>query len=228
MTPYRSGDLLRVLGRATSINVRKVLWTGVELGLDLRREDVDLADPAFRALNPNAMMPVLVEQSATGEGVADAARGDGGGDFSLWESNAICRYLAERFDGERLWPGETRLRARVSMWMDWQAGELNNSWRYAFSSLVRHSPQHQDDAQLAAGIANWNRHMGMLEGQLQQSGGPYVLGERFTLADVVLGLSAHRWQSTPMARPLLPAVEAWLRSLEERPGFLAHGRQAGP
>ena len=55
---------LRVLGRAASINVRKVLWTGVELGLDLVREDVDVKAEAFRVLNPNAMMPVLIDAQA--------------------------------------------------------------------------------------------------------------------------------------------------------------------
>jgi glutathione S-transferase len=59
---------LRILGKASSINVRKVLWTCHELGLAIEREDwgsgFQTTDtPAFRALNPNAMVPVLVEPS---------------------------------------------------------------------------------------------------------------------------------------------------------------------
>jgi glutathione S-transferase len=56
--------MLQVLGRASSINVRKVLWTCAELGLE--RELVEwgtpalpLDSPAFRALNPGALVPVL-------------------------------------------------------------------------------------------------------------------------------------------------------------------------
>ncbi|ANH69444.1 glutathione S-transferase N-terminal domain-containing protein [Mitsuaria sp. 7] len=205
---------LRVLGRPASINVRKVLWTGVELGLDLTREDVDVKAEAFRMLNPNAMMPVLIDE--------------GGQPFSMWESNSICRYLAQREARVDLLPVEPRRRALVEMWMDWQGGELNNSWRYAFMATVRQSAQHQDAALIEAGVANWNRHMTMLDGQLARSGGPFVLGDTCTLADVVLGLSAHRWRAAPIAHADLPAVEAWYQRLLTRPGFMAHGPAAGP
>lgn len=202
---------VRVLGRASSINVRKVLWTCAELGLDFQREDVDVSSEAFRALNPNAMMPVLLD-----------------GDFVLWESNSICRYLAGRERREDLLPFAAQARARVEQWMDWQAGELNNSWRYAFMGLVRGSAAHQNASLQQASIANWNRHMAMLDEQLQRSGGAFVLGASLSLADVVLGLSTHRWMSTPMDKPALPAVRAYYERFCERPAFAAYGRDAGP
>lgn len=202
---------VRVLGRASSINVRKVLWTCAELGLDFQREDVDVSSEAFRALNPNAMMPVLLD-----------------GDFVLWESNSICRYLAGRERREDLLPAAAQPRARVEQWMDWQAGELNNSWRYAFMGLVRGSAAHQDAGLRETSIANWNRHMAMLDEQLQCSGGAFVLGSSLSLADVVLGLSTHRWMATPMDKPALPAVRAYYERLCERPAFAAYGRDAGP
>lgn len=212
---------LRVLGRATSINVRKVLWTSVELGLEVIREDVDVTTDTFRVLNPNGMMPVLIDATAT-------ADHDAGTPFSMWESNSICRYLAHREGRIDLLPDEPRRRALVEMWMDWQGGELNNSWRYAFMATVRKSSLHQDPAQIDAGVGNWNRHMAMLDAQLVRSGGPFVLGATFTLADVVLGLSAHRWRAAPIAHAALPAVEDWLGRLLERPGFATHGPAAGP
>jgi glutathione S-transferase len=203
-------QVLRVLGKAPSINVRKVLWTCAELGVAFDREDVDLASNAFREQNPNAMVPVLID-----------------GDFVLWESNSICRYLAARYGRDDLLPRQAQARARVEQWMDWQAGELNNSWRYAFMGLVRQSPAHQEPARLQAGVADWNRHLAMLERQLQRSG-TYVLGAEFTLADVVLGLSVHRWVAAPMDKPALPAVQAYYECLSERPGFRRFGREAGP
>lgn len=211
---------LRVLGRAASINVRKVLWTGVELGLDLAREDVDVTADGFRALNPNAMMPVLIDEAG--------GTGQAGASFSMWESNSICRYLARREGRDDLLPDEPRRRALVEMWMDWQGGELNNSWRYAFMATVRKSALHRDPAQIEAGIANWNRHMAMLDAQLERSGGPFVLGDAFTLADIVLGLSAHRWRAAPIAHAPLPSVEAWYQRLLARRGFAMHGPAAGP
>jgi len=206
---------MKILGKAASINVRKVLWTCAELGLDYQREDwgagfADPQTPEFLKLNPNGMVPVLLD-----------------GDFVLWESNSICRYLAARQARSDLLPAAPRQRALVEQWMDWQAGELNNSWRYAFMSLVRQSPAHQDAAALAAGVAGWNRHMAMLDAQLA-AGGPYVLGADFTLADVVLGLSVHRWAAAPLAHAELPAVRAYYERLSARPGFMAHGRNGQP
>ena len=103
--------------------------------------------------------------------------------------------------------------------MDWQAGELNNAWRYAFMALVRNSPLHQDQAQVQSSMANWHRHMRMLEQQLATTGA-FVAGDSFTLADIVLALSANRWLLTPMARPDCPAITAWLARIGEGcPGF---------
>ncbi len=162
---------MKLLGKSPSINVRKVLWTCAELGLLVEREEQpDLASADYRALNPNALVPVLVD-----------------GDFVLWESNTICRYLVNREQRVDLLPAEPQARARVEQWMDWQSGELNNAWRYAFLSLVRSSPAHQDPALLSASIAGWHKHIGILAQRLEATGA-YVCGERFTLADVLLGL----------------------------------------
>ena len=207
--------MLQVLGRKSSINVRKVLWTCAELGLEPEVVEwgagtLSLQSPQFLALNPNALVPVLRD-----------------GDMVLWESNTICRYLAARQGRHDLLPAEPAARAGVEQWMDWQAGELNNAWRYAFMALVRCSPAHGDSAAVETSVAQWNRHMALLDAQLQRTGA-YVTGARFTLADVVLGLATHRWYSTPMERPALPGVERYYAALSERPAFLQHGRNGLP
>ncbi len=102
--------------------------------------------------------------------------------------------------------------------MDWQATELNSAWRYAFHGLVRKNPQCQDAAQIEASVQQWNRTMGLLDAQLQRTGA-YAAGAHFTLADVVLGVSTHRWLATPIERPALPHVAAYCARLRERPGF---------
>jgi glutathione S-transferase len=205
--------MLKIIGKSSSINVRKVLWTCAEIGLPFEREDWAggaMQAPAFLALNPNAMVPVLVD--------------DG---FVLWESNTICRYLCTRYGQSGLLPGAARERARVEQWMDWQATELNNAWRYAFMALVRRSPAHGDAAQVEASIASWNRHMGILEAQLQATG-RFVAGDTFTLADIVLGLSLNRWLMTPMPRPAYPALAAWHERLGQRAAFLEHAGNGIP
>lgn len=207
--------MLKILGKAASLNVRKVLWTCSELDIPFKREDwgAGFQSPqqeAFLALNPNATVPVIVD-----------------GDFVLWESNAICRYLCANSAEQHLLPPTPRARALVEQWMDWQATELNNAWRYAFMGLVRNSPAHRDPDQIAASIASWHRHIGILERQLITTGA-YVTGAQFSLADVVIGLSVNRWLLTPMERPDYPAVLAYMERLNERSGFRTFGANGEP
>lgn len=182
--------MLEILGKASSINVRKVLWTCAELDLPYRREDWgsgfrDTHAAEFLALNPNAMVPVLRD-----------------GELVLWESNSIIRYLANRYAGERLYPQQAAPRARVDQWLDWQASDLNRSWSYAFMSLVRQSPAHRDAAQVEASLRGWTGFMEILEGQLLRTGA-YVAGETFSLADIAIGLSVNRWYETPFELSLI-------------------------
>ncbi|MDB5745290.1 MAG: glutathione S-transferase [Massilia sp.] len=209
--------MLRIIGKATSINVRKVLWTCVELGLPFEREEWE---ERHAVLNPNRMVPVLVDGAQVGGPQV-------GENFVLWESNAICRYLCNRHGAQALLPLDAARRAQVEQWMDWQATELNNAWRYAFMALVRESPAHGEPALVAASVDGWNRHMGLLDAQLGTTGA-WVAGNDFTLADVVLGLSANRWLMTPMARPDYPHLASWLERLGKREGFRLHGRNGIP
>lgn len=192
--------MLRLLGATRSINVRKVLWTLAEVGEAFQHEDGwgtparPLSTPDFKALNPNALVPVIED-----DGVV------------LWESNTICRYLAAKHNRIDLLPTSPTARAKVEMWMDWQATDLNTSWRYAFMALVRQHPDYRDAGEIAASAARWNDMMTRLDAHLARAE-----GTQFTLADIVLGLSAHRWEMTPIAHVILPHVKAWLANLRSR------------
>ena len=207
--------MLEILGRPNSLNVRKVLWLCAELNLPYTHAPwghgaLELQSAEFLALNPNGLVPVMRD-----------------GDFVLWESNTICRYLAQRAGRTDLLPGDARGRAEVERWMDWQATELNNAWRYAFMGLMRQHPAYRDAAAIATSVQAWNQHMGIVEAQLQRTEA-YAVGRHFTLADIVLGLAAHRWLMTPMARPELPAVVAYVERLMGREGYRLHGRNGAP
>lgn len=207
--------MLRILGKASSINVRKVLWTCAELDIPFEREDwgsgfKSTHTPEFFALNPCAMVPVIKD-----------------GDFTLWESNSIIRYLVTRYGGAHIYPAEAQARARLDQWIDWQASELNRSWSYAFLSLVRKSPDHQDSSALLAGCEAWSRNMTILDRQLEKTGA-YVGGEQFSLADIPIGLSVNRWFETPFEHPHLPAVSAYYERLNQRHGYRLYGRNGTP
>ncbi|HEX5343684.1 MAG TPA: glutathione S-transferase [Duganella sp.] len=207
--------MLKILGKSSSINVRKVLWTCAEIGLPYELEQygsgfAPTSTAEFLRLNPNGTVPVIIDDGQ-----------------ALWESNTICRYLAGKHGRTDLLPAEPMARAQVEKWMGWQATELNNAWRYAFMALVRRSPAHADPGAIAASAAEWNRLMTLLDAQLSSTAA-YVCGGEFTLADVVLGLSLNRWLATPIERPALPALQAWSDRLATRPGYRLHGANGVP
>ncbi|KJZ35177.1 glutathione S-transferase [Pseudomonas sp. B21-040] len=202
--------VLKILGKASSINVRKVLWTCEELGIAYEREDwgsgfASTHSPEFLRFNPNAQVPVIID-----------------GTVVLWESNTICRYLTGKHHNTHLLPHEPLARARVEQWMDWQATDLNSSWSYAFSALVRKDPEYQDPHRIAVGLRGWNQKMDILAHQLSATGA-FVTGSEFTLADIVVGLSVNRWLMTPMERPDFPVIDEYFQRLAQRQGFLKHG-----
>jgi len=206
---------MRLLGRLSSINVRKVAWTLDEIELPYTREDWGMgfkptSNPEFLALNPNGLIPVIEDENGV-----------------LWGSNPICRYLAAKAGRDDLLPTEPFRRAVVDQWMDWQATELNGSWSYAFLALVRENPAYQDPAQIEKSLVAWDRMMGLLDDHLAETG-PYVCGEAFTLADIVIGLSVHRWRMTPHAMPDLGSVLDYYERLCDRSGFLEHGPNGFP
>jgi glutathione S-transferase len=193
--------MLKVLGRVTSINVRKVLWALDELGLAYEREDwgLPLRDPKvpeFLALNPNGQVPVLIENG-----------------FVLWESNAILIYLAER-EGALL-PEQLELRALALQWLGWQAAELNPPWGYAVNALIRKTQGYDDPAKVADSMARWTTKMDILEAALGGSNTGYI-GAGFSIADIALGLSVHRWMAIPMDKKAFPVIEDYYERLLSR------------
>lgn len=200
--------MLKVLGRVTSINARKVLWTLDEMGVPYEREDWgkpirDPNVPEFLALNPNAQVPVIVD--------------DG---FVLWESHAVMRYLAAQKMSD-LWPFEPQERALVDQWMSWQSTELGPAWSYVGRARLRNEPPNPDPVRIEESIRAWTKQMRILEGQLQASGG-FVANGRFSLADIAIGVSTHRWMSIAFDKPELPAVEAHYAQMRSRPAAVAY------
>jgi glutathione S-transferase len=207
--------MLKIYGRANSINVRKVLWAVDEIGIPFAREDWGrgfrpLDDPEFQALTPLGQIPVIDD--------------DG---FLLSESNAILRYLAAKHGRTDLLPAALKPRAEVERWMDWQAAELNAAWRGIFFALVVKQPLPGGEEVVEASKRDWTAKMARIEAQVERTAA-HICGAAFTLADVCIGLVVHRWFATPMEKPDLPAIAAYYERLSQRPAFLAHGRNGLP
>ena len=85
------------------------------------------------------------------------------------------------------------------------------------------NPNHE----IAAAMQQWNRQMSLLASTLAE-GGPFLLGEAFTLADIPVGLVVNRWVMIEFDKPRLPAIDAYYDALARRPPYRAHGRNGEP
>lgn len=197
----------KLWGRASSVNVQKALWALDELELPYEHIEAGgehgvVGDTAYRAMNPNGLVPTLEED-----------------DFVLWESNAILRYLAHAHGGPLALPEAPRARALVDQWLDWQATAFTPAMRDAFLQLVRVAPENRDPRVIEASRASSERCAALLDGHLANT--LCVAGESFSIADIAVGLAAHRWFQLPLEREERPNIRRWLGMLAQRPASSA-------
>jgi glutathione S-transferase len=199
--------MLRIWGRANSVNVQKVLWCCAELGLDYERIDAGMQfgrvdDADYRAMNPNGRVPTLEDAG-----------------FRLWESNSIMRYLVMKHaGGEALYPQAPQQRAGVDRWLDWTLSTLQPVERPIFWGYVRTPEAERDLHALQAAVPAATVLWRMIDRHLEAAG--HLEAGRFTLADIALGAYARRWFGIPaIPRPEMPALERWYAGLQARDGF---------
>jgi glutathione S-transferase len=190
----------KLWGRLNSVNVQKAAWALDEAGLPFEPIPAGGAhgvvqDPAYRAMNPNGLVPTLEE--------------DG---FVLWESNAILRYVAAISPALAL-PEDRRQRALIDQWLDWQATSFTPAMRDAFWQLFRSAAP--DRALVDASLAKSEAHAGTLDSHL--AGRDYAVGDQFTIADIALGCAAHRWLHLPAERNERPNLRRWYDRIAARP-----------
>ena len=200
--------MLKIWGRANSVNVQKVLWCLAELDLAYQRIDAGMAfgrnhEPDYLAMNPNARVPTLVD-----------------GDFVLWESNSVMRYLALAYRPDSaIYPKAPKQRAGVDRWLDWTLSTLQPVDRPVFWALVRTPPSERDMTAIQKDAD--------AEGVVWQVADRYLAtnrfieGDDFTLADIALGAYARRWFGVEgVTKPKLPNLERWFAQFSARPGFV--------
>jgi glutathione S-transferase len=197
-----SANTLKIWGRMSSINVKKVVWTAQELGLEFQRNEAGgqfglVKTPEYLRLNPNALVPVIED-----------------GDFVLWESNVIVRYLCAKHSPGQLYPSDLRERFEAERWMDWQQTTFSPASRPGFWQLIRTAHEQRNAQVLSDSNAAVEALLATLEAQLGRHA--FVAGDRFTMADVVLGCEAHRWFGLPQPRQSWPNVERWYQGLRAR------------
>jgi glutathione S-transferase len=207
VVPNSDQQHLTIWGRANSVNVQKVLWCLCELDLAYQRIDAGMAfgrnrEREYLVMNPNGRVPTLVD-----------------GDFVLWESNSIMRYLVLAYAPQSpLYPQAPKLRASVDRWLDWTLSTLQPIERPVFWALVRTPVEARDmgviqkDADAAA--VEWR----IVDAELATRS--FIVTDHLTLADIALGAYARRWFGIEgIHKPRLAHLERWFGQLSGRPGF---------
>ena len=200
--------MLTLWGRLSSINVVKVAWCIAEANIAHERIDAGLhfghvKTPEYLKKNPNGLVPMIED--------------DG---FVLWESNAIVRYLSEKYASGSLWPLDRQVRADADRWMDWQQTTFIAALGPAFVHLYRLPPEKRDESVIAASVAKTNEVSQIIDTWLETRA--YVAGDQFTMGDIPIGCSIHRWLNMPMIqRAERPNIARYYKRIMSRPAAQA-------
>lgn len=172
-----------------------------EMGIPFKLREVDRAhdehkSPAYLKLNPNGLIPVMVD-----------------GDLVLYETAAILMHLADCHPGFAPAPGTVE-RAHYYKWMVWLTNTLQAMLIHYFYPDRMASDAAEVKARAEAQVAPM---LDQLDAELARHGGPWFLGEVYTAVDP-LAFMLCRW-TRMQARPAKtrPALGAYLQRVLERP-----------
>lgn len=192
------------------------IWMARELGIPYQHVPViqqyRLADagapdaplhtqsPAFLAVNPNGMVPSIDDDGLV-----------------LHESLAITLYLARKHGGD-LAPRDLAEEGRMIMWTLWAASECEAT----ALRVMQNAPavKTRDAALYEAGVAGLARKFAVLDGALAAGGG-YLVGGRFTVADLNVAEIFRYAQAAPELFAAAPHVQRWITACQARPAFVA-------
>jgi glutathione S-transferase len=202
----KSKTPIRFYGFAPYDRGAKARWLLCELGIDyeckwLDPEKGDFADPHFLSLNPMGRIPV-VEMD----------------DTSIFESGAICAYVADRFIGQGLAPGlDSPHRAKYQQWMYFAATTLDS-----FQSRIMIIED------IPAGKLREEKESALLEEvkdacsalELTLTKSPFLVADRFSAADICVAYNLYWFEFWPELKTVVeqhPKLSAYLERMKKMP-----------
>ncbi len=211
----RASDPVRpqLLGAAYSVYVRIARLALMEKGVDYDLAEIDIfgkhaGDAAYLKLHPFGRIPTLRH-----------------GDFILYETAAITRYVEEAFAGPSLQPGDVRFRARMMQMIGVMDSYLYRPlvWGlYVASNEAAKSGKPADAAALSVAMAKSRTALGALADLTDD--GPWLLGRHLTLADLHLQPMLAYGCRTAEGRALLqerPRLREWWERMQTLPSVVA-------
>ena len=199
---------MRLYVHRLSPNGLKAIITAAHCRSPVELVDIDLGGgeqqgAAYRAINPNARVPTLVD-----------------GSFVLWESNAIMQYLAEKAGERSIWPDDFSARADIARWQFWDAAHLGPAtrpfqWEYLIKALLGLGDP--DKAALPAAEAPFRTCGEVLEATLGRQA--YLTGHRLTLADLSIAATLVHAEAANMPMANYPALKSWRQEVAAIPAW---------
>lgn len=191
-------------GRASSVNVQKVMWALTECGIAHERIDAGgkygrTDTPEFAAMAPMRRVPVWQEEGLT-----------------LWESHAILRHLA-RGPCAALWPEARVEQALADQWIEFTTTTLLPPLIGVFFQTFRLPDNMRSADTLAVALRDLNAALDVLEDAL--TGRDWLAGDTFSIADIAAGSGMYRYYTLEIPRPGRPALARWYARLSARPAY---------
>lgn len=179
----------------------RVMWLLEELGEDYEIDPAMPQSEAVRAISPSGKVPILVD-----------------GDLVVTESVAICTYLADKH-GKFTFPAGTPERAIQDSFTQFAVDVLEGAlWTAAKNSFILPEDIRVPEVKRACKL-EFQNGLDHLEKRLGD--GPYVMGETFTIADIILGHCAGWAISAKFDLPKEGRIYDYFKALRERPAFKA-------
>ena len=203
---------IRIWGRLSSSNVQAVLWCLAELNLPFERINAGyihgvVDTPDYLAMNPNGLVPTLIDGSAP----------------PLFETGAILRYLAGQYASESFWPSDPVARGQTDKWAEW--AKINIALKFTapvFWLVVRTALSRQNPETIATNLKNLEKYLRIADERLDVH--QYLVGSNFTLADIQMGHCLYRYYDIAIERPHLPNLRRYYDLLSTRPAYREYVR----
>jgi glutathione S-transferase len=201
--------MIEVWGRRSSINVQKVLLALEECGQPFERHAVGgqfggTDDKAFQKMNPNALVPVMKD-----------------GTITLFESNAIMRYLARKYGKDTIRPRGQKAWALADQWTDWTATTLTPQMFTVLVKQVRCAPEDADPAAVKVAAKNLEGLFKIANRAIGRK--PWMTGRHFNYADIAMAAFYWRYKKFDIKHAKTPNLDRWMDQLTERPAFQKWG-----
>ncbi|KAK4065417.1 hypothetical protein Trihar35433_7537 [Trichoderma harzianum] len=203
-----------------------------ELGLEYKVHAIDMTaneqkEDWFLEINPNGRIPALTDKWTDGS------------EIRIFESGAILQYLVDRYDKDHKvsYPKDSKETWEVNSWLHFQMGGLGpmqgqanhfnreflNNMSIVNELLLTKVSVGYAPEKIQYGINRYTnetrRLYSVLNNQLAKSTSGFLVGDRVTIADIASWgwVASHAWAGVSLDE--FPALDKWLHTLLERPGF---------